>query len=106
VHGAYCLGIFQNGKDPTTLLGGIVVRNMLVTYDRANEKIGFWRTNCSELWERLQAAVPPPPAKSNSEGKNSSDSIPPPPAKSNSEGKKSSDSIPPAPATSHTGKKF
>jgi len=22
VRGAYCLGIFQNGKDPTTLLGG------------------------------------------------------------------------------------
>lgn len=105
VHGAYCLGIFQNGKDPTTLLGGIVVRNMLVTYDRANEKIGFWRTNCSELWERLQAAVPPPPAESNSEGKNSSGSIPPPPAKSNSEGKNSSDSIPPPPAKSDTGTK-
>lgn len=23
-HGAYCLGVFQNGKDPTTLLGGIL----------------------------------------------------------------------------------
>ena len=46
VHGAYCLGIFQNGKDPTTLVGGIVVRNMLITYDRGNDKIGFWRTNC------------------------------------------------------------
>jgi hypothetical protein len=22
VEGAYCLGVFQNGKDPTTLLGG------------------------------------------------------------------------------------
>lgn len=22
VRGAYCLGVFQNGKDPTTLLGG------------------------------------------------------------------------------------
>lgn len=99
VHGAYCLGIFQNGKDPTTLLGGIVVRNMLVTYDRGNEKIGFWRTNCSELWERLQAAVPPPPAKSNSEEKNSSSSLPPAPAKSYSEEKNSSDNmrvLPPA----------
>uniref|UniRef100_A0A0D6QXC1 Peptidase A1 domain-containing protein n=1 Tax=Araucaria cunninghamii TaxID=56994 RepID=A0A0D6QXC1_ARACU len=63
VHTAYCLGIFQNGKDPTTLLGGIVVRNMLVTYDRGNERIGFWKTNCSELWERLQSALPPPPAR-------------------------------------------
>ncbi|XP_057964422.1 aspartic proteinase 36-like [Malania oleifera] len=53
VPGAYCLGIFQNGKDPTTLLGGIIVRNTLVTYDRKHEKIGFWKTNCSELWEIL-----------------------------------------------------
>lgn len=53
VHGAYCLGIFENGNDETTLLGGIVVRNTLVMYDRAHSKIGFWKTNCSELWERL-----------------------------------------------------
>ena len=36
-----------------TLMAGIIVRNTLVTYDRHNEKIGFWKTNCSELWERL-----------------------------------------------------
>ncbi|KAF5201074.1 Aspartyl protease apcb1 [Thalictrum thalictroides] len=53
VHGAYCLGIFQNGKDPTTLLGGIVVRNTLVTYDRENEKVGFFKTNCSVLWDNV-----------------------------------------------------
>lgn len=53
VRGAYCLGIFKNGNDQTTLLGGIIVRNTLVTYDRENEKIGFWKTNCSELWDRL-----------------------------------------------------
>ncbi|XP_022149435.1 aspartyl protease family protein 1-like isoform X2 [Momordica charantia] len=53
VHGAYCLGIFENGNDQTTLLGGIIVRNTLVMYDRENSKIGFWKTNCSELWERL-----------------------------------------------------
>ncbi|GAB2282668.1 hypothetical protein Dimus_017205 [Dionaea muscipula] len=53
VHGAYCLGIFQNGRDPTTLLGGIIVRNTLVVYDREHAKVGFWKTNCSELWERL-----------------------------------------------------
>lgn len=62
--GAYCLGIFQNGKDPTTLLGGIIVRNTLVTYDRGNSKVGFWKTNCSELWDRLHisdtpSAIPP-----------------------------------------------
>ncbi|PPS19684.1 hypothetical protein GOBAR_AA00903 [Gossypium barbadense] len=32
---------------------GIIVRNTLVTYDRKDSKIGFWKTNCSELWERL-----------------------------------------------------
>ncbi|KAM3365014.1 hypothetical protein ACQJBY_015019 [Aegilops geniculata] len=67
VEGAYCLGVFQNGKDPTTLLG-IVVRNTLVTYDRHNEKIGFWKTNCSELWERLQSGGAPSPAPSSDPG--------------------------------------
>ncbi|KAL1195010.1 Aspartic proteinase 36 [Cardamine amara subsp. amara] len=64
VHGAYCLGVFPNGKDHTTLLGGIVVRNTLVVYDRENSKVGFWRTNCSELSDRLHidGAPPPPPA--------------------------------------------
>ncbi|KAG9440280.1 hypothetical protein H6P81_020445 [Aristolochia fimbriata] len=71
VHGGYCLGIFQNGKDPTTLLGGIIVRNTLVTYDRENEKIGFWKTNCSELWERLHSPAPPSPAPAPSLSKNS-----------------------------------
>ncbi|KAL7224157.1 hypothetical protein ACSBR1_025589 [Camellia fascicularis] len=70
-HGAYCLGIFQNGKDPTTLLGGIVVRNTLVMYDRKHEKIGFWKTNCSELWERLHITSAPPPVPSTSDRTNS-----------------------------------
>lgn len=64
VHDAYCLGVFQNGRDPTTLLGGIVVRNTLVTYDRSKERIGFWKTNCSELWETLQIHGAPSPAPS------------------------------------------
>lgn len=61
VHGGYCLGIFQNGKDLTTLLGGIIVRNTLVMYDREHSKIGFWKTNCSELWETLHISDAPPP---------------------------------------------
>ncbi|WOL00571.1 hypothetical protein Cni_G09284 [Canna indica] len=64
VRGAYCLGVFQNGKDPTTLLGGIIVRNTLVTYDRQYERIGFWKTNCSVLWERLRNSTAPSPAPS------------------------------------------
>ncbi|KAL3538034.1 hypothetical protein ACH5RR_001400 [Cinchona calisaya] len=71
VRGAYCLGIFQNGKDPTTLLGGIIVRNTLVTYDREHEKIGFWKTNCSDLWERLHISGAPPPLPSGLDNSNS-----------------------------------
>lgn len=41
---------------------GIVVRNTFVTYDREHDKIGFWKTNCSELWERLNATGAHPPA--------------------------------------------
>lgn len=59
VTGAYCLGIFQNGKDPTTLLGGIIVRNTFVMYDREHEKIGFWKTNCSDIWEKLHISGAP-----------------------------------------------
>ncbi|XP_059659326.1 aspartic proteinase 36-like [Cornus florida] len=77
VHGAYCLGVFQNGKDPTTLLGGIIVRNTLVTYDREHEKIGFWKTNCSELWERLHILGAPPPAPISSNGTDSNADMPP-----------------------------
>ncbi|CAI0451681.1 unnamed protein product, partial [Linum tenue] len=80
VSGAYCFGIFQNGKDPTTLLGGIVVRNTLVTYDRENDKIGFWKTNCSELWKRLQVPGAPAPAPNSlhmNNTSNGSQNVPP-----------------------------
>ncbi|PHT44934.1 hypothetical protein CQW23_14092 [Capsicum baccatum] len=60
VRGAYCLGIFPNGKNPTSLLGGIVVRHTLLTYDRENERISFWKTNCSELLDRQNSSPPPP----------------------------------------------
>ncbi|KAJ8769309.1 hypothetical protein K2173_002513 [Erythroxylum novogranatense] len=80
LHGAYCLGIFQNGKDPTTLLGGIIFRNTLVTYDRENSKIGFWKTNCSELWERIHTNGDPSPGYSSISGRNSSSEMPPTPA--------------------------
>ncbi|ONI33474.1 hypothetical protein PRUPE_1G426800 [Prunus persica] len=76
VSGAYCLGIFANG-DSTTLLGGIVTRNTLVTYDRANDKIGFWKTNCSELWKRLNDSNAPPPVPSAFDGRNTSVEISP-----------------------------
>ncbi|XP_004292749.1 PREDICTED: aspartic proteinase-like protein 2 isoform X1 [Fragaria vesca subsp. vesca] len=79
VSGAYCLGIFENG-DSTTLLGGILVRNTLVTYDREDNKVGFWKTNCSELWKSLshENAQAPAPASNdwNSSGGISPDIAP------------------------------
>ena len=56
---------------------GIVVRNTLVTYDRQNNKIGFWKTNCSELWKRLNYLSPPPAAPINSDSSNTSTQVPP-----------------------------
>lgn len=35
-----------------------------MTYDREHDKIGFWKTNCSELWERLNGTGAHPPAAS------------------------------------------
>ncbi|KAK9228367.1 hypothetical protein WN944_021317 [Citrus x changshan-huyou] len=69
--------LFRNGRDPTTLLGGIIVRNTLVMYDREHSKIGFWKTNCSELWERLHITGALSPIPSSSEGKNSSTDLSP-----------------------------
>ncbi|GAB2293824.1 hypothetical protein Dimus_028037 [Dionaea muscipula] len=80
VRGAYCLGIFQNGKDPTTLLGGIIVRNTLVTYDRANERVGFWKTNCSDLWKSLHFPLSPAPAPAVYHGENSTVGLTPAPS--------------------------
>lgn len=54
VPGAFCLGIFQN-KDAGTLIGGIMVRNTLITYDRAGERVGFWKTDCRKLFQELQS---------------------------------------------------
>lgn len=54
---------------------GIIVRNTLVTYDRENSKIGFWKTNCSELWERLH--IPDSPESPPLYGKNLSTGMPP-----------------------------
>ncbi|KAK8686048.1 hypothetical protein V6N13_125075 [Hibiscus sabdariffa] len=92
VEGAYCLGIFQNGADPTTLLGGIIVRNTLVTYDRKHSKIGFWKTNCSKLWEKLHVTGAPSPSQSQSPSPSRSS-----PSPSSSSGKDNSTfKIPPA----------
>lgn len=64
----------------TTLLGGIIVRNTLVSYDRQNEKIGFWKTNCSVLWERLHIGGVPSPAPSENTHATMNDSPAPSPS--------------------------
>ncbi|TYG69432.1 hypothetical protein ES288_D05G229900v1 [Gossypium darwinii] len=73
--GAYCLGIFPNSES-TTLLGGIVVRNTLVTYDRSNDRIGFLNTNCSELRRRVQFSGAPAPTPLVSPSKDTKMEIP------------------------------
>ncbi|KAF5791611.1 putative nepenthesin [Helianthus annuus] len=77
VSGAYCLGVFQNANDPTTLLGGIIVRNTFVMYDREHEKIGFWKTNCSHVWETLHVSGAAPQASPPSDGSKTAADISP-----------------------------
>ncbi|KAL2348346.1 hypothetical protein Fmac_002346 [Flemingia macrophylla] len=77
VRGAYCLGVFPNDKDPTTLLGGIVVRNTLVMYDREHTRIGFWKTNCTDLWGRLHISDASPTLPPKSKGTNSTKAFEP-----------------------------
>ena len=56
---------------------GIVVRNTLVTYDRGNDRIGFLKTNCSELWRRVEFTGAPAPAPLVSKSKDTNMEIPP-----------------------------
>jgi hypothetical protein len=49
---------------------------MLVMYDQSHSTIGFWKANCSELWERLFGSPPEnstaelPPTSASSDGGN------------------------------------
>ncbi|KAK9808761.1 hypothetical protein WJX72_003142 [[Myrmecia] bisecta] len=46
--GAYCLGVFDNGGSGT-LLGGITFRDVLVQYDRRNQRAGFGQAQCQHI---------------------------------------------------------
>lgn len=61
----------------TFFFPGIIVRNTLVVYDRENNKIGFWKTNCSELWKRLQETGVPAPGDIVPQSRNTSSVLPP-----------------------------
>lgn len=60
---AFCVGVFDNGQ-AGALLGALLVRDVLVVYDRAAGAIGLARTNCTEVMRRgvsALAAMPLPP---------------------------------------------
>ncbi|MEW5312356.1 MAG: hypothetical protein WDW38_003997 [Sanguina aurantia] len=60
--GHLCLGVFDNGASGT-LIGGITVRNVLVQYDRRNQRVGFTEANCANLGsDSLQITSPSPGA--------------------------------------------
>ncbi|KAF6251742.1 aspartic peptidase domain-containing protein [Scenedesmus sp. NREL 46B-D3] len=46
--GEYCLGVFDNGWQGT-LLGGILVRNVLVQYDKKRQRVGFAEVDCNSI---------------------------------------------------------
>ncbi|PWA58790.1 aspartic peptidase A1 family, Aspartic peptidase domain protein [Artemisia annua] len=52
---------------------GIIARNTFVMYDREHDKIGFWKTNCSDLWARLHPSGGP---SASPDGSNSSADTP------------------------------
>eukprot|EP00879_Flechtneria_rotunda_P015716 GHRR01016438.1.p1 GENE.GHRR01016438.1~~GHRR01016438.1.p1 ORF type:complete len:342 (+),score=123.10 GHRR01016438.1:379-1404(+) len=56
-HGEYCLGVFDNGRQGT-LIGGIIVRNVLVQYDSKNQRVGFAETDCTNLVTPAQQGQP------------------------------------------------
>lgn len=65
--GSYCLGVFDNGVSGT-LIGGVSVRDVIVKYDRKNNRVGFTELSCGDYWASLPppgaaapAASPPPP---------------------------------------------
>jgi hypothetical protein len=54
VSGAYCLGIFQNGNDLTTLLGGIIhlLACMSLTLTVVRVEFNSWRSIiCRYIWQ-------------------------------------------------------
>ncbi|KAG1666106.1 hypothetical protein FOA52_010896 [Chlamydomonas sp. UWO 241] len=60
--GTYCLGVFDNFASGT-LVGGISMRNVLVTYDRRDQRIGFLPVDdCNDLvLLPSPPPLPPPP---------------------------------------------
>ncbi|KAG2496491.1 hypothetical protein HYH03_005316 [Edaphochlamys debaryana] len=52
--GEYCLGVFDNGGSGT-LIGGVSVRDVTVTYDRKRGRVGFTPMPCAAVLKALEA---------------------------------------------------
>ncbi|GFR53015.1 hypothetical protein Agub_g15707 [Astrephomene gubernaculifera] len=57
----YCLGFFDNGA-AGTLIGGVSVRDVVVTYDRRKSRVGFTAMPCGEVASALEARAAAAPA--------------------------------------------
>ncbi|CAI5470248.1 unnamed protein product [Closterium sp. Yama58-4] len=50
--GVFCIGVFPN-PDQGTILGGLMFRNTMLTFDRVNDRLGFWKTPCDQLMSHI-----------------------------------------------------
>ncbi|CAI7745315.1 unnamed protein product [Closterium sp. NIES-53] len=50
--GVFCIGVFPN-PDQGTILGGLMFRNTMLTFDRVNDRLGFWKTPCDQLMTHI-----------------------------------------------------
>eukprot|EP00878_Enallax_costatus_P039744 GHUV01045636.1.p1 GENE.GHUV01045636.1~~GHUV01045636.1.p1 ORF type:complete len:526 (+),score=146.95 GHUV01045636.1:825-2402(+) len=66
-HGEYCLGMFDNGYQGT-LIGGIIVRNILVQYDKKRSRVGFAEVDCNNIPKATAAAQSPTTAAQAADG--------------------------------------
>lgn len=55
--GEYCLGMFDNGWQGT-LLGGIIMRSVLVQYDKRHQRVGFAEADCNSIRTAPAASAP------------------------------------------------
>ncbi|GIL85438.1 hypothetical protein Vretimale_10621 [Volvox reticuliferus] len=62
--GEYCLGVFDNGMSGT-LIGGVSVRDVVITYDRRNNRVGFTTMPCAEVAADLAAQASSSPMPGN-----------------------------------------
>ncbi|CAI5928182.1 unnamed protein product [Closterium sp. NIES-65] len=50
--GVLCIGVFPNSGQGT-IVGGLMFRNTMLTFDRVNDRLGFWKTPCDQLMTHI-----------------------------------------------------